>query len=99
MILDSLRYWVKEMHVDGLRFDQASVFARNNDTSLNVHDPPIIGDIVSNLVLADVRLIGEPWGAAAAYQMVRAFLHCWHAPFHQTTDDEQHSRHQHQVED
>jgi hypothetical protein len=66
---------------------------------LNVHDPPIIGDIVSNLVLADVRLIGEPWGAAAAYQMVRAFLHCWHAPFHQTTDDEQHSRHQHQVED
>ena len=48
MVLDSLRYWVKEMHVDGFRFDLASVFTRNDDGSLNLDDPPILVDIVSD---------------------------------------------------
>ena len=48
MILDSMRYWVREMHVDGFRFDLASVFARNADGSINFDDPPIFGDITSD---------------------------------------------------
>ena len=73
MIVDSLRYWVKEMHVDGFRFDLASVFARNEDGSLNLKDPPIFGDILSDPDLADIRLIAEPWDAAGAYQLGRSF--------------------------
>ncbi len=73
LIMDSLRYWVREMHVDGFRFDLASVFARNADGSLNTADPPIFGDILSDPQLADVRLIAEPWDAAGTYQLGRGF--------------------------
>ena len=73
MVLDSLRFWVKEMHVDGFRFDLASVFTRNDDGSLNLNDPPILVDIVSDSDLANVRLIAEPWDAAGAYQLGRNF--------------------------
>ena len=73
MIVDSLRYWVKEMHVDGFRFDLASVFARNDDGSLNLKDPPIFGDILSDPDLADIRLIAEPWDAGGAYQLGHSF--------------------------
>ena len=48
MIIDSLRYWVTEMHVDGFRFDLASVFARNSDGSLNLNDPPIFAEITND---------------------------------------------------
>jgi isoamylase len=71
MILDSLRYWVKEMHVDGFRFDLASVFSRNIDGSINMTDPQLFADIVSDPDLAHVRLIAEPWDAAGAYQLGR----------------------------
>jgi isoamylase len=73
MILDSLRYWAREMHVDGFRFDLASVFARRPDGSLSYEDPPIFGDIASDPDLADLRLIAEPWDAGGAYQLGRAF--------------------------
>ena len=73
MILDSLRYWARDMHVDGFRFDLASVFARNPDGSLSYEDPPIFGEIASDPELAGVRLIAEPWDAAGAYQLGRAF--------------------------
>lgn len=73
MIMDSLRYWVRQMHVDGFRFDLASIFARNADGSLNTEDPPIFGDILSDPDLADIRLIAEPWDAAGAYQLGRGF--------------------------
>ena len=73
MIVDSLCYWVQEMHVDGFRFDLASVFARNDDGSLNLQDPPIFGDILSVPALADIRLIAEPWDAAGAYQLGEGF--------------------------
>ena len=39
LIIDSLRLWVLEMHVDGFRFDLASIFSRNNDGSINLDDP------------------------------------------------------------
>lgn len=47
MILDSMRYWVKEMHIDGFRFDLASLFTRNSDGSVNLDDPPIIFEITT----------------------------------------------------
>ncbi|HEU4729580.1 MAG TPA: glycogen-debranching protein [Kofleriaceae bacterium] len=73
MILDSMRYWVRDMHVDGFRFDLASVFARNPDGSINFEDPPIFGDISSDPDFERVRLIAEPWDAAGAYELGRAF--------------------------
>ncbi len=70
MILDSLRHWVREMHVDGFRFDLASVFSRNADGSINVNDPQLFADIVADPTLAQVRLIAEPWDIGA-YELGR----------------------------
>jgi isoamylase len=61
MILDSMRYWVTEMHVDGFRFDLASVFTRNDDGSLNLKDPPILSEINADPAFAGIRLIAEAW--------------------------------------
>jgi len=61
LILDSLTYWVREMHVDGFRFDLASVFSRRRDGSINLDDPPIFGDIAADPQLVGARLIAEPW--------------------------------------
>ena len=73
MILDSLRYWVMEMRVDGFRFDLASIFTRNDDGTINAGDPPIFGDIIAEPDLVGMRLIAEPWDAAGVYQLGRAF--------------------------
>ena len=73
MIVDSMRYWVREMRVDGFRFDLASVFTRNTDGSLNFDDPAIFGDISSDPSFDRVRMIAEPWDAAGAYELGRAF--------------------------
>ncbi|MDA1185334.1 MAG: isoamylase [Acidobacteria bacterium] len=73
MILDSLRYWVTEMHVDGFRFDLASVFSRNSDGSINLTDPMLFADIMADPTLAERRLIAEPWDAVGVSQLGRAF--------------------------
>jgi len=73
MILDSMRYWVREMRVDGFRFDLASVFGRNTDGSINFGDPPIFGDITSDPAFDRTRMIAEPWDAAGMYELGRAF--------------------------
>lgn len=73
MILDSMRYWVRELHVDGFRFDLASVFARKSDGTINLDDPPLFGDISSDPAFDRVRMIAEPWDAAGAYALGRAF--------------------------
>jgi glycogen operon protein len=68
MILDSLRYWVSEMHVDGFRFDLASILSR--DTSGQAMTaPPVLWDIESDPVLAGTKLIAEAWDAAGLYQV------------------------------
>jgi len=68
MILDSLRYWVKEMHVDGFRFDLASILAR--DSSGNpLANPPVLWDIDSDPSLAGTKMIAEAWDAAGLYQV------------------------------
>ena len=68
LILDSLRYWVSEMHVDGFRFDLASVLARD-EAGRPMASPPILWDIESDPVLANVKLIAEAWDAGGLYQV------------------------------
>jgi glycogen operon protein len=68
LIRDSLHYWVQEMHVDGFRFDLASVLARS-DQGEPQPNPPIIWDIDSDPLLAGAKLIAEAWDAAGLYQV------------------------------
>ena len=68
MIIDSLRYWVEAMHVDGFRFDLASVLARDA-TGQPIPNPPILWDIETDPVLAGTKLIAEAWDAAGLYQV------------------------------
>ncbi|MDX1251516.1 MAG: glycogen-debranching protein [Gammaproteobacteria bacterium] len=73
MIMDSVRHWAHGMHVDGFRFDLASLFTRNPDGSVNANDVPLLSDMASDPDLAHLRLIAEPWDAAGVYQLGRAF--------------------------
>jgi glycogen operon protein len=68
MILDSLRYWVQEMHVDGFRFDLASVLSRDSSGQC-MATPPVLWDIESDPILAGTKLIAEAWDAAGLYQV------------------------------
>jgi len=68
MILDSLHYWVEEMHVDGFRFDLASILCRDG-TGRPLENPPVLWDIESDPVLAGTKLIAEAWDAAGLYQV------------------------------
>ena len=68
LILDSLRYWVAEMHVDGFRFDLASILDRD-ETGRPLETPPVLWDIQTDPVLAGTKLIAEAWDAAGLYQV------------------------------
>ncbi len=68
MIVDSLHFWVAEMHVDGFRFDLASILSRDTDGE-PMEDPPLIWSIETDPVLADTKLIAEAWDAAGLYQV------------------------------
>jgi len=68
MIVDSLRYWVETMHVDGFRFDLASVLSRDASGD-PTPSPPVLWDIESDPVLAGTKLIAEAWDAAGLYQV------------------------------
>jgi glycogen operon protein len=68
MILDSLRYWVKEMHVDGFRFDLASILSRDS-AGHPLPNPPVLWDIESDPALARTKLLAEAWDAAGLYQV------------------------------
>jgi len=68
MILDSLRYWVEEMHVDGFRFDLAAILARD-EVGRPLENPPAPWDIETDPVLAGTKLIAEAWDAAGLYQV------------------------------
>jgi len=72
MIVDSLRYWVDVMHVDGFRFDLASILERDESGDV-MPNPPVLWDIESDPVLAGTKLIAEAWDAAGLYQ-VGAFV-------------------------
>jgi isoamylase len=67
-VLECLRYWVTEMHVDGFRFDLASALGRDSDGEL-LANPPMLERIAEDPILRDVKLIAEAWDAAGAYQV------------------------------
>ncbi len=67
-IVDCLRHWVQEMHVDGFRFDEGAILARGEDGTPLVH-PPVIWQIELEDALADTKLIAEAWDAAGLYQV------------------------------
>lgn len=68
MILDSLRYWVREMHIDGFRFDLASILCRD-EKGEPLENPPVIWDIESDPILAGTKLIAEAWDAGGLYHV------------------------------
>ncbi len=75
LMMDSLRYWVTEMHVDGFRFDLASALARE------LHDVDRLGAFFDTLrqdpVLSRVKLIAEPWDLGAGGYQVGNFPPGW----------------------
>lgn len=68
MIIESLRYWVTEMHVDGFRFDLASIFSRDKDGT-PLADPPVLKAMREDPILSKVKLIAESWDAGGLYQV------------------------------
>ena len=67
-ILDCLRYWVVVMHIDGFRFDLASILGRDEAGNL-LSNPPLLERIAEDPVLRSVKLIAEAWDAGGAYQV------------------------------
>lgn len=68
-ILNVLQYWVQEMHIDGFRFDLASVFSRNTEGNYSSTITPILQAISFDPILAKTKLIAEPWDAGGLYEL------------------------------
>lgn len=68
LILDSLRYWTKDMQVDGFRFDLASILTRDSKGK-PIANPPILKMIAKDPIIKGAKLIAEPWDAAGLYQV------------------------------
>ena len=67
-IMAALRYWTVEMHVDGFRFDEASVLDRGSTGKL-LAKAPLLGEIAEDPILRNVKIIAEAWDAAGAYEV------------------------------
>jgi len=67
-IITCLRYWVREMHVDGFRFDLASVLTRDEHGFVN-SEAPLTRRISEDPVLRNIKIIAEPWDCGGAYQV------------------------------
>jgi glycogen operon protein len=67
-IMDCLRYWVIEMHVDGFRFDLASILGRDRHGNL-MENPPMLERIAEDPILSNTKIIAEAWDAGGAYQV------------------------------
>ncbi len=76
LIMDSLRYWVEEMHVDGFRFDLAPAIARNGAGSFD-HRSPFLSAVAQDPVLRRVKLIAEPWDVGPDGYRVGGFPAAW----------------------
>ncbi|MDO5675015.1 MAG: glycogen debranching protein GlgX [bacterium] len=68
LIMDMLRWWVVEMHVDGFRFDLASILSRGMDGSV-LANPPVVELLAEDPVLSDAKIIAEAWDAGGLYQV------------------------------
>ncbi|GHV87901.1 glycogen operon protein GlgX homolog [Spirochaetia bacterium] len=67
-IIDCLRYWVVEMHIDGFRFDLGSILGRDQQGRL-MENPPMLERIAEDPVLSHTKIIAEAWDAGGAYQV------------------------------
>jgi glycogen operon protein len=67
-IMDCLRYWVTEMHVDGFRFDLGSILGRDQQGNI-MENPPTLEQIAEDPVLSSTKIIAEAWDAGGAYQV------------------------------
>jgi isoamylase len=67
-VMHVLRYWVMDMHVDGFRFDLASVLGRDEHGNI-LRNAPLLEVIAEDPILRDVKLIAEAWDAGGAYQV------------------------------
>ena len=76
LILDCLRWWVADMHVDGFRFDLASTLARGDEGEV-LANPPLLWDIEADPILAGTKIIAEAWDAAGLYQVGSFVGHRW----------------------
>lgn len=68
MILECLRYWTTAYHIDGFRFDLATILGRNEDGS-PMSKPPLLQSLAFDAILGDVKLIAEAWDAGGLYQV------------------------------
>ncbi|MEO1496069.1 MAG: glycogen debranching protein GlgX [Planctomycetota bacterium] len=68
MIFHCLRHWVYNYHIDGFRFDLASILSRNRNGEI-VPNPPLVEYIGEDPMLSDTKIIAEAWDAAGAYQV------------------------------
>lgn len=68
MILECLRYWTTAYHVDGFRFDLATILGRNEDGS-PMSKPPLLQSLAFDPILGSVKLIAEAWDAGGLYQV------------------------------
>lgn len=68
LIINALRFWVLEYHIDGFRFDLAAVFNRGKDGA-PIENAPVLDFISNDPVLSATKLIAEPWDAAGLYQL------------------------------
>ncbi len=76
LIIDCLRYWVQEMHVDGFRFDLASILTRDGEGRI-MDNPPILESIAEDVVLHSTKIIAEPWDAGGAWQVGNFYGDPW----------------------
>jgi glycogen operon protein len=76
LIVDCLEFWVREMHVDGFRFDEGSILSRGEDGAPMVH-PPVIWHLELSEDLADTKLLAEAWDAAGLYQITYGSGYRW----------------------
>jgi isoamylase len=68
MIMSSIHFWIRDMHIDGFRFDLASILSRDEKGN-PIENPPILWDIESDPVFAGTKLIAEAWDASGLYQV------------------------------
>jgi glycogen operon protein len=68
LIIDCLRYWVTEMHIDGFRFDLGSILGRDQQGRM-LENPPMLERIAEDPILRNTKIIAEAWDAGGAYQV------------------------------
>ena len=68
MVLDCLRYWASEYHIDGFRFDLASILGRDQNGA-PLSNPPLLESLAYDPVLSKCKLVAEAWDAGGLYQV------------------------------